>query len=767
MQLFKRALLSLFPDEIANQNINPASMFVSFISTKEFFSVINRKIVENYKMNLFDIALDPFEFKTGFWENPQIKQKDNDMYYSYCAASNLNGYRFLNCANISNSLTLITSIYTKDIFLKYGQDSYLNFLYTSYLLSFVFLSRIKIFPHKNRDHSPEHAREENYNRFIQTFFHFYEFVFSQTGKKISKEELVKIKKELLNKSEIFFPLFATYQRLNAMFTNPDITDKDLYSRIFYDELKGDQKNIVAEFIENYQKYTSQANYSSVETKIMQFILPADILIRYMFLDMDMFLVTETIISKIYDRKVIDKYIASLHKDDHDLESFLLYITDYRHFKKSFFSWVQKYLITVLRSDNGEETNEELDDLMSSIGDDIENLENFKIPERIKKESKIMEKILNFYITLIGGFRISRGDSFFLRLFRKPMIQQIAQSTDMFDQKNQNLYYYGSLLYNYGKNVFYYKYASENVRAGKQRFFLPHKSNIKNIYSNICILKLFDENFIATIFQDINPKDVRIFIKNKNILDIFRKMFGKEISTLVKKEKNEIGKGIYGWIASLLANDKKFLKTIQKNLTDNDIYHLKESIYNLDFRMGQSFYKALFEWDINLKKYYSDQVIFWICANCRETLLGLMLYMAFISQEENKTKMTNWKAGTTLKSGEDFKIHLIKRIYITDILNMNIEKDEDAVREKMIQILDTIYGQFAEILENRIAIDDNKDFLRISMGNRTHFIESDKTDGRRAIDDEEIVKKINGEDIIWFRWLLKNITYYNKRFLIPR
>jgi len=82
--------------------------------------------------------------------------------------------------------------------------------------------------------------------------------------------------------------------------------------------------------------------------------------------------------------------------------------------------------------------------------------------------------------------------------------------------------------------------------------------------------------------------------------------------------------------------------------------------------------------------------------------------------------------------------------------MNIEKDEDAVREKMIQILDTIYGQFAEILENRIAIDDNKDFLRISMGNRIHFIESDKTDGRRAIDDEEIVKKINGEDIIWFR-----------------
>lgn len=63
MQLFKRILLSLFPDEMMSNNLNPAGMFISFISSKEFFSVINRKIVENYKLNLFDIAIDPFEFK--------------------------------------------------------------------------------------------------------------------------------------------------------------------------------------------------------------------------------------------------------------------------------------------------------------------------------------------------------------------------------------------------------------------------------------------------------------------------------------------------------------------------------------------------------------------------------------------------------------------------------------------------------------------------------------------------------------------------------
>jgi hypothetical protein len=266
------------------------------------------------------------------------------------------------------------------------------------------------------------------------------------------------------------------------------------------------------------------------------------------------------------------------------------------------------MITVLRNDKGDDIEEELDDLMSSIGDDMENIENFKIPERLKKESKIMEKILNFYITFIGGFRIARGDSFFLRLFRKPMIEEIAKNTDILDEKSQNLYYYGSLLYNYGKNVFYYKYASENVRAGKQKFFLPYKSNIKDIYSSICILKLFDENFIATVFQDINPKDIRIFIKNKNILQIFRKMFGERISALVKQNKDEVSKQVYGEIGSLLANEKKFLKTIQKNLTDTDIYHLKENTYNLDFWLSQSFYETINKRKIQLKERYSDQVI---------------------------------------------------------------------------------------------------------------------------------------------------------------
>ncbi|MEI7563455.1 MAG: hypothetical protein WCJ39_07630 [bacterium] len=134
---------------------------------------------------------------------------------------------------------------------------------------------------------------------------------------------------------------------------------------------------------------------------MHNILPADILLKYLFLDADMFLMTETVIAKLFDKKILDGYLAQFRKDNGGIADFLFYITDYRHFKKSFFGGVQKYIITLFRNEDHGLPQDDLDDLMSSIGDDMENMDGFTIPERIKKESKLMEKILNFYITFVG------------------------------------------------------------------------------------------------------------------------------------------------------------------------------------------------------------------------------------------------------------------------------------------------------------------------------------------------------------------------------
>ena len=225
-------------------------------------------------------------------------------------------------------MSLVVALYVKDVFRSYPPEYYLNFLYTVFLLSFVFLSRLKIFPYTDR--------EQNYNWFVETMFSFYEFVFHQTGKKVDPAIIKALKKELLNQVELFFLLFAVYQNLNTIFIHDQVSDKDIYSWLFYDELKGDTKTIYTEFIDNHKEYTDKRTFSAIETKIMQSILPADILLRYLFIDEDMFLITDTVISKIFDKKILDGFIKSFRKDDSQLENLLLYITDYRNFKKNFF-----------------------------------------------------------------------------------------------------------------------------------------------------------------------------------------------------------------------------------------------------------------------------------------------------------------------------------------------------------------------------------------------------------------------------------------------
>lgn len=734
MQLFKRVLLSLFPDEIVAQTINPASMFISFISAKEFFSVINRKIVENYKLNLFDVTLDPFEFKIGFWDKNHIKPKDIDSYYSYCATSNLNGYRFFSPANISNNLSLVVSLYVKDIFRNYPSEYYLNFLYTIFLLSFIFLGRIKVFPHQDR--------EKNYNRFIEVVFSFYEFVFQQTGKKMDPNIVKKLKKELLNQIELFFLLFAVYQNFNTIFTHPQTTNKDIYSRLFYDELKWDTKAIYADFVNSHETYIYNSHFSSVETKVMQSILPADILLRYLFLDSDMFLITNTVISKIFDKKILDEFMASFRKDESQLENFLLYITDYRNFKKNFFSGVQKYIMTTFRDEDTHwwPMQEDLDDLMSSIWEDVDNIESFKIPERIKKESKMMEKILNFYITLIWWSWLSRGDSFFLRLFRKHLIQDIHQSYTQLDEKNYTLVYYGSLLYQYGKNVFFYKHTAENVRAGKQKFILPQTTTIKNMYSNISLLKSFDDSAVATILQDINPKDIRLYIKNKKIIELFKWLIGSEISLMVKHTDKKFIDAVYQDIADHLEN-KDFINILKKHFSNQDIYHIKENIYNLDFWINKYFLRAIKEQNIQLKNDYADLALINIFATTRETFFGLLIYLTYLKDETN-TK------------NKEIDTSIFIKLYIQDILHI-----DEHHHKKFIKIIQDIQADFNEIIKHWIQIDDNKDYLKIWYTNRIHFNKNNNI--------EEIRKNIISEDIIWFKWFLKNISYYNKRFLMPQ
>jgi hypothetical protein len=101
----------------------------------------------------------------------------------------MNGYRFLNPANIGNGLALISSISLEKIFRKYPNEYFLNFLFAIYLLNFVFLARIKVFPFDDT--------QKDYNWFIEILFNFYELIFEQSKHKMDYAFLGKIKREVL------------------------------------------------------------------------------------------------------------------------------------------------------------------------------------------------------------------------------------------------------------------------------------------------------------------------------------------------------------------------------------------------------------------------------------------------------------------------------------------------------------------------------------------------------------------------------------------
>lgn len=726
MQLFKRLLLSLFPSDSMTGNMNPASIFISFISSKEFFSIIHRKLVENYKLNQFDIALDPFEFKIGFGNNPTVRVEEIDLYYGYGGSANMNGYRVYNPSSIGYSTTLISSLHSYQSFEQYDQKYFVHFCYTILLLTFIFTARIKVFP-------PQ-SKEEKFNWLIEVFFSFYEIVFLQTWTSFDKKIIANIKKTLLKENDIFFMLQAIYEKVNGVFDVTINNEKDYYQRLFYDEAKDQWHGIaVQDFIKNCNYYNQQATFSLTEKKILPLVLPADILIRYLYTDADPYRLTPALIGSIFDKDTLKKYIQGFRKNTTNIEEFLSYITDFNTYKKWFFEGVKKYMSLQTNQEYNHEESEEIDEFMSSIGD-LENIDMAKIPEKLKKESRFMEKILNFYISFVWWMRIARWDNFACKLYKREFMQKLTQGQKIMTDKKYSLQNYGALLYSYSKNSFYYKYAAENVRAGKEKFYVPFSNTLKKAQSNIYIIKLFHDNFIATVLQDINEKDIRLFVKNKQIVDTFKQTFGKKISEYINKESTLL-QNVYQPLYTL-TQIKWFETHMQEHLTQDDLYRIKDSLYTFDFRLWQHCIYKLGEKIHTRQDDYTSMNILWFAAQCRESILWLMLYLYY--GEKNGIEHSD----------------IVIELYITEILHM-----ADHYIQPVSEIIKELYITYYDLIEQRTALDDNQKYMQLAVTNRNKFT--------KWLEKTQIKNNLIGEDIMRLRWFLKNISYYNKRFVIPQ
>ncbi len=711
--------------------MNPAGMFLSFVSPKHFFSVINRKIVENYKLNLYDIGLDSFEVKIWFWDESNLEVKDLNFYYSYAVVANMNWWSFYSPSNIWVVITMVVSLYVKDVFKHRKWTMFYNFLVTVNILHFVFVSRIKVFPHEDE--------QKNYQWFIDLFFSFYKITLVAWKHEVSDQEFAQLKKELLSHIQIFFMLFYVFKHLNNLFYSAHLSEQEFYKRLLSDYQKKSKKSaLVKDFIEHSHAYNKVSAFSKQDEELIKLLLPTDMVIKYMFHHKHIYDVCDRMLTKIFDKERLDWYVLSFLKWSEKLEDLLTYIFDFRIYKKSFFSSMREFISHAYRLKQWYEETQEIDSFINALQENDGNVDMNSLPEALKKESAMTERFVNFYITFLAGTWVWRWDNFAMRLFEKPLLEKILSTLDEQQLSQKTLVWYGAMLYNYSKNVFYYKYAYENVRSWVDKFTLPMRPTVKEVYSNMYIIKLFDENFINTCFQDLNRRNLTMSIASPDIIELFRKRMSKSISRLVEAEPSDQFHVIY-W------NMLHYIPKISACILESDFLSreskwvaLRENLYTLDLWIWHEAILYLRSTWSPWHEEFSELALLWIFACMRETLFGYLLYRTYLD--------------TSVKNAS-LKKELISHLYISDILMLSNE--EKVVFEGMI---DHLLDSFKDLLKSWIVLDENQEFFALWHSNRTTFIQ-DKN-------NKQLLEEIKWEDIVRFRWFLKNISYYNKRYVMP-
>lgn len=430
------------------------------------------------------------------------------------------------------------------------------------------------------------------------------------------------------------------------------------------------------------------------------------------------------------------------KNEEELDFILDYVTDPDNFKKWFFKWVKQY-VSHMRLQN-QDSYEELDEMMSEIWDDINKLDEMQIPASIRKESKIMEQFLNFYVSYLWWLSISRADTFFFRFFKWRLISELMQYFDVRFKTDQAIQYSWMLHLVYTKNQAYYQFVNKKIRSWKEKFFIPAgplKSD--SIKATAFLLKSEDEIALTTLLQDCNPRIWKLYVKNKALLDRFQAQYSQQISQLINLSTNEF---VYQYYEPIFSNFKLWenvLKILQNAFTDQDVVRLKNSLYAFDVQLFREVLSML-PWK-KFQSIYNDTVMLQNLALLRETLFWFLVYYRYLQniQEQDKEKAK-------------FNLTLLKKVYILHILNRDISLF--AVWSKLI---DTLLEQFWSAFSTFVEFDDNKEFFSILKENWLEFL-------KKMWKKSELEKEnsFSIEDFLRLRWVLKHITYYNKRYLIP-
>lgn len=208
--------------------------------------------------------------------------------------------------------------------------------------------------------------------------------------------------------------------------------------------------------------------------------------------------------------------------------------------------------------------------------------------------------------------------------------------------------------------------------------------------------------------------------------------------MVKESNSDFLSHFYAPLFSQSSSAKELFADFVNLFDEKAISNLKDALYKIEFWLNKSFLEKIEP--LKLENYYSQSVLLAIFGATRETLFGMLLLMTYLNQHKDKM--------------EQDQVDCLWIFYIRDILGLKI-KEADQIYLDLL----AVYEEFQDFLKIWIELDDNSDFFKFIAKNIQKFF------GKK--DKSEIIRSFSAEDVLWFRGLLKNISYYNQRYIIPK
>lgn len=714
MNLFKRLLLSLFP-KMFGWDHWPAWVFLSLINAKHFFTVMSKRMVEHPKLNFFDIWLEPLETKIWFGPEATIKPKDIEAYYSYCATANLNGYKSFSVMNISTFISICYSQFLCKYFEKNKKwiDMLMIILMAINIMPYIYVSWM-------RSHDKNSTLEQQYNAFIVIFCDLLKFVTGMYGIKLTKKQFEHMKTVIVNEYSLFLALFYVSEDISSYI---DVTED----------------NVILRWLSAFSKDFELIDYESknhtwlseLEQGILRQILPVEFITKLLYDRNDVFWISEYIVPNVYEpqisRSKIQYFIDSKRKA-HDASMFYLWLIDHVHRKKTFFPSIKK-MIEYRFSANDSLWNPSLEEFLSTISDESWML---IVPDSIKKEGVLMDRLLNFYVGLMGTMFIGKADNWYMRLFHSRELNNLID--DIWSWWYSD--YFVSILLKQKKLEFFYNVVFEWVRSWKASFIVPYVAQETVDFGNkLFLLRQYLKQSLAILTQDILYKDLKLVTHNNSIVSEFQNTYGMQIERRIDLNQLSYFEDHYKSIDQFIWN---WIIGSHLSLTTSvwEFKNIKEAIYTLEYRLYDDFIKSLHRLGLCSSMNSSEKCIF--AAFLRDSLLGCCIfYCAMLRKSNEKFLKVSHKRFLS--------------IYFQYTLSCN--KNDVSF---LVALTEGLCESNWKILDKICEIDDNPYFLEVGMDCRLLYVNKHENENEFLTEDE-----------LWLYGYLKHVTYYNKRSIIPK